>query len=168
MKNNPFRGCSAPIDNAALDASEAALEKKLPIPFRQHYLKYNGGIPEDNLFPGNEAWEPLEAAGFYPIKKNRNAANSQNSLLVDHYHFMRSKEVIPENLLPFAHDPGGNFFCLDLADGSVNFYATDGFDPDLSAAENFDKARRRLAGSFDSFMDQLTHNTDYEGDEWPD
>lgn len=168
MRNNPFHGCSQPIENTDLDACETVLTHKLPAEFRQHYLKCNGGIPEDNLFPGNDEWEPLEVTGFYPIKNKKSATDSQSSLLVEHYHLMRAKEVIPDRMLPFAFDPGGNFFCLDLHDGSVHFYATDGFDPTLSVVENFIKAQRRLASSFQIFMGDLTHNPEYDSDEWPE
>jgi cell wall assembly regulator SMI1 len=168
MKPNQFHGCSQPIGSADLDACETVLKNKLPSEFRQHYLKYNGGIPEDNLFPGNGEWEPLEVTGFYPIKHKKSVADSESSLLIEHYHLMLGKDVIPDRMLPFACDPGGNFFCLDLHDGSVHFYATDGFDPTLSVAENFVKAQRRLAGSFESFMDDLTHNAEYDLDEWPE
>ena len=168
MKNNQFHGCSQPIGNTDLDACETVLKHKLPSEFRQHYLKYNGGIPDDNLFPGNDEWEPSEVAGFYPIRYKKNAADSQNSLLIEHYHLMCAKDVTPDHMLPFAYDPGGNFFCLDLHDGSVHFYATDGFDPTKSVVENFIKAQRRLAGSFKVFMGNLTHNSEYDSDEWPE
>jgi len=168
MKNNQFHGCSQPIENADLDACENVLKHKLPREFRQHYLKYNGGMPDDSLFPGNDQWEPLEIAGFYPIKYKTNIVNPQNSLLVEHYQLMCDKEVIPDRILPFAWDPGGNFFCLDLFNGTVHFYATDGFDPNLSISENFIKAQRPLSDSFKSFMDELTHNSAYDSDEWPE
>jgi hypothetical protein len=70
--------------------------------------------------------------------------------------------------LPFAFDPGGNFFCLDLHEGSVHFYATDAFDPSQSVAENFLKAQRRLADSFGIFMGNLIPNYEYDSDEWPE
>lgn len=168
MKNNEFYGCSQPLEDLDLDACETVLRHKLPGEFRQHYLKYNGGVPEDSLIPGNEEWEPLEIAGFYPIRHKRSAAGSQSSLLIEHYHLMCAKDVIPDHLLPFAYDPGGNFFCLDLHDSSVLFYATDGFDPAQSVAENFIKAQKRLADSFRIFMDDLTHNPVYDSDEWPE
>lgn len=168
MKNNQFRGCSQPIENSDLDACEKALKRMLPRDFRQHYLKYNGGIPEDNLFPGNDEWEPLEVTDFYPVKYKKSAADHESSLLIEHYHLMRAKEVIPDGMLPFACDPGGNFFCLDLDDGTVYFYATDAFDPTLSVEENFLKAQRRLADSFEMFMGYLIHNSEYDSDEWPE
>jgi hypothetical protein len=157
MKNNLFHGCSQPIEETELDVCEAVLAHRLPGEFRQHYLKNNGGVPEDGLFRGTGEWEPLEVAGFYPIP-----------ILAEHYHAMCAKRVIPDRMLPFAYDPGGNFFCLDLHEGSVRFYATDGFDPALSVAENFAKAQRRLAGSFKTFMGELTHNPEYDSDEWPE
>lgn len=168
MENNQFHSCSQPIGNSDLDACETILKRKLPSDFRQHYLKYNGGIPEDNLFPGNDEWEPLEVTGFFPIRHKKSAADPQSSLLIEHYHLMCAKDVIPDRMLPFAYDPGGNFFCLDMEEGSVYFYATDAFDPTLSVADNFLKAQRRLADSFEVFMGHLIHNSEYDSDEWPE
>jgi hypothetical protein len=168
MTNNRFHGCSQPIGDADLDACEALLGRKLPDDFRQHYLRYNGGIPAKALFPANCDWEALEVAGYYPIRRKQGTTEPQFSLLIEHYHLMCTKKVIPVSILPFAFDPGGNFFCLDLHEGSVHFYATDAFDPSQSVAENFLKAQRRLADSFGIFMGNLIPNYEYDSDEWPE
>ncbi|MCU6501752.1 hypothetical protein LPN04_28560 [Rugamonas sp. A1-17] len=73
---------------------------------------------------------------------------------------MRAKRVIPDFFLPFAWDPGGNFFGLDLRDESVAYYATDVFNPKLSDAENYNSAQRRVAKSFEHFLEILEPNPD--------
>ena len=167
MKRNDFRNCATAISDADLDAAEASLGFVLPAQFRQHYLTYNGGNPELSIFPGDDLNEPVEVAAFYPIKNNTPAFDTKNSLLVEHYRWMCGKDVIPSSLLPFGHDPGGNFICLNVPDGGVVFYATDSFDPDISMTENHAKVQRRLADSFEEFMDQLDLDEGYGDDEWP-
>ncbi|WP_164608620.1 SMI1/KNR4 family protein, partial [Pseudomonas viridiflava] len=75
---------------------------------------------------------------------------------------MVAKTIIPKTLLPFAIDDGGNFFCLDLADGNVCFFATDSFDSELSAAANHAEAYRWLSNSFEEFVSGLKDELDLE------
>jgi hypothetical protein len=65
-------------------------------------------------------------------------------------------------LLPCAIDDGGNFFCLDLTDGNVYFYATDSFDSDSSFAANHAKAYRWLASSFTAFVEGLKNESEID------
>ncbi len=81
---------------------------------------------------------------------------------------MHNQAVIPVDLLPFAHDPGGNFFCLDLEKGGVVFYATDSFSQELPRHENHIKLKTFLTDSFDDFMTRLRYNENVDCDEWPD
>jgi cell wall assembly regulator SMI1 len=37
-----------------MDHLESAIGKKLPTPFRNHYLKYNGGVPERTYWVSEE------------------------------------------------------------------------------------------------------------------
>lgn len=46
MLENTFSNDEAAITPADLDHLECAIGKKLPTPFKNHYLKYNGGVPE--------------------------------------------------------------------------------------------------------------------------
>lgn len=71
------------------------------------------------------------------------------------YLALTSRQVIPATILPFAIDDGGNFFCLDLVEGCVCFFAVDGYDPDLSAAVNHVRAYRWLTSSFELFVSGL-------------
>ena len=68
---------------------------------------------------------------------------------------MLDREVIPRNLLPFANDWGGNFFCLNLDNYSIVYFATDSFDEDLTMQENHIKIQRYLTNSFSNFVDGL-------------
>ncbi len=51
MKVNQFHNCASAISDSDLDAIEANLGRKLPKSFRNHYLKYNGGQPNQSISP---------------------------------------------------------------------------------------------------------------------
>ena len=75
---------------------------------------------------------------------------------------MVQRNVIPQTILPFAIDDGGNFVCLDLVDGCVCFYATDAYDPDLTTAQNHLNSYRWLANSFPEFLSGLKDESEVD------
>lgn len=168
MKVNQFHNCASAISDSYLDAIEANLGRKLPQSFRNHYLKYNGGNPTNQLVPCNSQYDSIEVTGFYPMKFNTSAYFDINSLFFEHYEWMRSKDVIPDFLLPFAHDPGGNFFCINIKNGNIIFYAPDAFSKDVDIHQNQCNAQRLLADSFENFMELLEYNDELDSDEWPE
>lgn len=157
--DNVFDTLAPAITAADFGDLERVIGRSLPDAFKRHYLRYNGGAPTDTLVPGDAVWEPTEVAMFYSIKHPLPGQDGGSEMLA-HLLAMRAKQVIPDDLLPFAWDPGGNFFVLDLRDNSVAYYATDLFDPALGAADNFSKARRTVAASFAQFLDSLEPNPD--------
>jgi cell wall assembly regulator SMI1 len=155
-----FRNTEQAVSDADLDSVEQAIKHKLPKAFREHYLRFNGGTPSLNTFPGKDGWEESVVSQFVPVGFCARNKNLHRTLLDGLYEFMRQRNVVPPNLLPFANDHGGNFFCLDLKTGAVYFFATDAFDPDLTAEANHRAAQRRLAGSFEEFLAGLVENED--------
>lgn len=153
---NTFDDCEPALQAQDLSAVEERIAHVIPESFKHHYMRYNGGTPQKAFFPGNDDWEPMQIAQFFPISYNHREPNLQRAVLEDKYTFLMEKGVIPSGLLPFANDHGGNFFCLDLHAGTVCFYATDAFDPAISAAENHAQAKRALCPSFENFLDALT------------
>ena len=136
---------------------ERALGGILSVPFKQHYLRYNGGAPTNTQVPGDDVWEPTEVAMFFSIKHTLPGLNASSEML-EHFQTMRSRNIIPDYFLPFSWDPGGNFFGLDLLDGTVAYLATDLFDPGLSEVENCTEAKRTVAKSFEHFAQILQPN----------
>jgi len=156
---NVFDTVAPAISMADFGDLERALGHLLPESFKQHYIRNNGGAPTDTQVPSDDAWEPTDVAMFYSIKHPLPGQDSTSEML-NHFQAMRAKRVIPNFFLPFAWDPGGNFFGLDLRDGAVTYYATDVFDPALSEAENYKKAQRHVAKSFGHFLEILEPNPD--------
>ncbi|UVM50380.1 SMI1/KNR4 family protein [Pseudomonas sp. B21-015] len=155
MIENTFSDDEATITPVDLDHLESAIGKKLPPPFRDHYLKYNGGMPERTYWLSEDFDEPLEVAAFKPI------AHGSPSLLST-YQSMLKKQVIPAHLLPFANDWGGNFFCLNLESGSISYFTTDSFDSDLSPEENQSRSEKHVCSNFIRFVQGLINEEDID------
>ena len=54
MDENPFIRTKHPLTNADLIEVEQKFHFTFPSEFRRHYLQYNGGSPEKNLFKKND------------------------------------------------------------------------------------------------------------------
>ena len=158
-ENNAFDTVASAISMAEFGDLERVAGHHLPESFKQHYIRYNGGVPSDTQVPGDDGWEPTDVAMFYSIKHPLPGQDDTSEML-NHFQVMRAKKVIPDFFLPFAWDPGGNFFGLDLRDETVAYYANDAFDPALSEAANHMKAQRRVAKSFEHFLKILEPNPD--------
>lgn len=152
---NNFKKCEKKIGRADIYKTESKLSITLPDDFVSHYLQFNGGIPEKSWWDGGEGFEPVEVAGFKPFVYNTQTNDDPRSLIDGCYISMLDREVIPKNLLPFANDWGGNFFCLNLDNYSIVYFATDSFDKDLTMQENHIKLQRYLTNSFSHFVEGL-------------
>jgi cell wall assembly regulator SMI1 len=155
MIENKFSGSSSAITEADLDHLESAIGKTLPPPFRNHYLKYNGGTPERTYWQDENFEELIEVSVFKPISDGE-------STVLSTYQLMLEKKVIPAHLLPFANDWGGNFFCLNLDTGAVSYFTTDTFDSDLSAEENHAESERPICSNFLRFVQGLIDEEDVD------
>ena len=155
MIENTFSNDEAAISPSDLDNLESVIGKKLPAPFRDHYLRYNGGVPERTYWLSEAFDEPLEVAAFKPL------ANASATLL-SNYQSMLQKQVIPAHLLPFANDWGGNFFCLNLDSGAISYFTTDSFDSDLGPDENQVRAEKLVCSNFTRFVQGLIDEEDLD------
>ena len=99
-------------------------------------------------------------AGFKPFIYNSQINDDPRSLIDGCYVSMLDRQVIQKNLFPFANDWGGNFFCLDLDNYSIVYFATDSFDEYLTMQENHIKLQRYLTNSFSIFVNGLVTEED--------
>jgi len=157
MKNIVFEQCSSSLATDDLDVLENLIAAFLPADFKSHYLRWNGGMPSLDWFPAQPGWEPIWLSEFIPIDTPDEKPSTSIGGI---YMAMTKKNIIQKDALPFAIDPGNNFLCLDLKDGSVFYHANDVFDAALSSAENQRKAQRRLTDSFSEFVDALVSEDD--------
>lgn len=155
MFENKFSDCETAITPADLDELESVIGKKLPTAFRNHYLTYNGGMPERPYWASEDFFDSIEVASFRPI------AYGEPTLLST-YQLMLKKKIIPSHLLPFADDLGGNFFCLNLDSGGISYFTTDTFDSELSPEENHAESEKPVCSNFLRFVQGLVDETDVD------
>lgn len=145
MKRNKFTDTLKKIKAEDVAKLEGSLSKKLPESFIGHYLKYNGGVPDLDWVPGSGEFEPTIVQEFYSIYADGIPDDLKSDCLYEHYLKMVEMKVIERNLLPFAVDPGGNFYALNLDNGSIYYCVTEGA-----------KQVRLLFDDFSSFLSSLT------------
>jgi cell wall assembly regulator SMI1 len=141
---NVFDDVAPPLSQEDLQAAERAIGFGLPSDLRRHYLKWNGGIPRRDTHVDSDGIE-RGVQEFIPIKHHPEGWTIENKIL----DLVQTRKLIPDTLVPFAVDYGGNFFCVSREDQSVVYYAMDTW---VDAR----KARPvRIASSLEEFIDGL-------------
>ena len=103
-----FRLCEQQLNIQDLIEFESSLRIELPEKFKSFYIENNGGIPSHSYFEGKSI------KNFLSIKYGkRNIADTFERLL-NHDVLTNPKHI------PFAHDPGGWYYILDLNEG-INY-----------------------------------------------
>ena len=97
-----FTHVSATVTAADLDNVGQRCGFIFPYEVREHYLKYNGGHPDRNRFPGVKGTFVIH--DFLPIQLVEKLIQW---IKVD-------QRLLPEWLVPFASDPCGNFYCFSV------------------------------------------------------
>ncbi|WP_050585726.1 SMI1/KNR4 family protein [Pseudomonas syringae USA007] len=162
MINFTLSKSDSTISDTELKYLESIVGRALPEAFKQFYIKHNGGVPNKDWWDSGDEYEPMRIKKFKSVAYEKSVDAAETKFLGGCYISMTEKKVIPKTLLPFATDDGGNFFCLDLADGNICFYATDSFDPEKSIAVNQSEACRWLAKSFEVFIRDLKDETEID------
>ncbi len=136
---NPEGAVSAPD----IDAVERRIGRTLPEPLRQHYLEANGGQPEKSSFLHEDGFE-LVVHQFLSMRPG-GKGDFEDSFL----HAKVDAPFLPDDLIPFAIDPGGDYFCIsdDAARlGQIFFFYSE-------EADEPDEATVFLAPSLAEFID---------------
>jgi len=123
-----FEDCKTEVNNRDLDEVEARLGIVLPSDLRQHYLKYNGGSPVPSFYKSGDNYYWVR--GFLPIKYG---ITDDPELTLEAYYadLVLDDPRIPEGLIPFADDPGGNMYCYGIGKAnmhSISFWEHEFFD----------------------------------------
>jgi hypothetical protein len=149
MARNPFSDVGEKLTAAEIAETAATLGIVIPDEVAEHYVAHNGGTPARPCWEQND-YEPSCVSEFLPIKHA-----TKGGLSVERsYRNGVEKGFLPQGLVPFAVDWGGNYFCFD-EDGHVYFYAIDAWSDRLSNEENRKKAARLLSRSFKTFVERL-------------
>ena len=124
-----------------LDDLERQLGFGLPHSLRELYSTLGGGRFRFGLFVDAEdtSYDLAELISVKPTALGR-------SFAVRYQDLVRNRRLIPEHLLFFAVESGGNFYCVDRGDESV-WYA----DMELGN-DGLLPAPKRIADSLDAFL----------------
>jgi hypothetical protein len=100
---------------------ENELNIKLSEDFKTHYLRYNGGYPKKSKF----LWEDGDTTrinAFLSIKHEGIV-----SMELTYKYLVLEENYLPEKIMPFALDDGGNFFCVSFRDHDYDhiYYSND-------------------------------------------
>jgi cell wall assembly regulator SMI1 len=143
MKYSEFSDIERGITDADLEDVERSLGFTFPQEVRHHYLQYNGGSPTRYLFKKGDMVYVVHQ--FLPIKYGKHRFEES------FYNLKIKAEILPKHLIPFAVDPGGDYYCFSVRkddNGSVWIYRGD-------YSDNPDKAVEFLAGSFNQFLESM-------------
>ena len=132
------------LTNSDIHEIEKKINIKLPKQLVKHYMKFNGGIPDKTFFYSDISDIETRVHTFLPMKYKDEIGYT----LEDGYIDFKRRKVIPENYLPFAHDAGGNPFCVNLKNGQVVIIW-------LDTGEVNEESIQVLAVDFDSFLNAL-------------
>ncbi len=96
-----------PVTASDLAEVERTFGFSFPAAFSNHYLTYNGGRPQKNLFKKRRRLR-FRCERVSSIKYGR-----ANCLFEDVFRDLKVEgEVLPKHLVAFADDPGGDYYCF--------------------------------------------------------
>jgi SMI1 / KNR4 family (SUKH-1) len=103
-----------PLSAAELDEYCAAHDLALPDPLRRQLLDQNGGAPTAEVLVALPDGDETELLGLFGIGMHDVSAELA-------WNAQTMSGRVPEGLIPFADDAGGNLFLVG-ADGAVSFW----------------------------------------------
>lgn len=138
---------------------ERMISAQLPFDFKQFLKAHNGGYVQRNIsFPihDNQHGDMGLLREFYylkPKRSYRDLGDIRNKISV-------FKDRMPQHLVPFACDPGGNQLCLSVREkdyGTIYFWAheeEEDYEEDDGTADTY-SGIYFVASSFTDFLAQL-------------
>lgn len=156
MYNNQVLCANGKAKREDLDRIEQKFHAKIPKEIREHCLAYNGGYPPKPIFTDKNGVE-YSVDLFIPVwdGKKRSMEKTLELLRAD-------DNVIPDWLIPFAEEGGGNLFCFSVREsdfGAIYYY-----DHEFEYGEDPEEHITWLAESITAFINALTENEDGEDD----
>ena len=148
MHTPDFTNTAHAITTADLNELEEKYGFAFPQDFRLHYLRYNGGSPTKCLY--NKGGDIFVLQEFLPVKFG------EGRLEDSFRHLTVEDAILPAHLVPFAVDPGGDYYCFSTREedrGSIWFYIGEYRDEP-------DRAVEYLAKSLPDFMERMTEEED--------
>ena len=143
-----------------LDRIEQKFHVKIPAEVREHCLAYNGGYPEKPVFTDKNGDE-YSVDLFIPVRDGRKRPMEETLRL------LRADDgFIPDWLIPFAEEDGGNLFCFSVREsdfGAIYYY-----NHEFEYGEDPEEHLTCLAESITVFINSMTEDEDDECEEGED
>ncbi|CAK7027181.1 MAG: hypothetical protein DELT_02622 [Desulfovibrio sp.] len=154
-----FTDCEKKLSVDDISAIERQLSVSFPKTFTSLYLEYNGGKPDRNTWvdPSGER-DNIEIREFMPMLYAEQFGNDPDFTLDGRTLDEWTRKTLPMNLVQFAIDWDGNYFCLGCTDGQIYYFIRDECDENLSHEQNLDANTKFLSNSFADFINELVVN----------
>lgn len=126
----------------------------MPVKIREHYLRFNGGYPERNVFCSMEDERQYIINYFFSIGCGEGLAIEKTLPL------LRDEKIFPTWLVPLANDEGGNLFAYSIRNGEEGaiYYYVHEFD----YGEKPEKYIKYLSKDIDTFLNSLNFEEEEE------
>lgn len=138
-----LQGGKSAVSKDYLKKIESDLKIQIPLEVVDFYLKYNGGYCEKNTFF-------IDGDG-YKINEFLPFGGVGDCIESTYREVFLENDEMPDNLVPFASDSGGDYFCFESSGknvGRIVFFESEYYDDP-------DQAVVVLSASFSEFIEQL-------------
>ena len=144
-KNVTYIRAKQPVSREEIAELEQRFNFAFPPEFVEHYLLHNGGRPEAKYLVKDDVTFILR--DFHPIKHGVPGCLFESVF----FDVKVDRKLLPAHLVPFACDPGDDYFCFSTREedyGAIWMYRWDYYDEP-------DRAVEFLAGSLPEFLAAL-------------
>lgn len=121
--NNRFIGQKKKTTMERINEIQDEYKITIPKDLSSHYIKYNGGCLEKNWFINNEGDQYVLHEFLFIGVKNK-IGNFEECV----YDFKIDMNILPDNLVPFAIDEGGAYYCMDTGNMSIFLWLPEFYD----------------------------------------
>ncbi|PUB83003.1 MAG: hypothetical protein DBP02_13275 [gamma proteobacterium symbiont of Ctena orbiculata] len=125
MEYNDFVNSQHQLSETDFDWLYKETDIVLPSEVRSHYLLFNGGEPEQYIYIKDG--DKYVVQEFFSIRYGEAGRTIENN----YRDLVLNEKVIPSNMVPFGRDPAGDFYCFDVATGSISIFRSESL-PDLN------------------------------------
>lgn len=151
--NNAVRSVSSDITEEDIISTEVELSIKFPRSFTDFYKFVNGGYFVKNCWKTGD--DIVYIVGqILPIKF---PIATSSMTLENSFNLLKSRGLLPNNLIPFAVDLGGNYFCISVENEVIYW-----LDHEISFTDDHNDAPVFIAPNMKSFVEGLLLEEDVE------
>ena len=145
---NRFKHSGKVLNNNDFIQIESKYNFKFPKEVKELYMEFNGGEPEKYIYI-DEDGDDYVVQKILSIKYSEKFTNT----LEGYIESFRRDNIIPNWLIPFGYDPGGNIYCFSLQNdefGTIYFW-----DHEYDENEDIDDHLIYLCDSILEFVNSL-------------